>query len=131
MTSKEKKQYAILAFLALATFGVIYFNFLKPKKAPAVYTVALPGTPPGGTGMPPVTPGTAASSPTSPTTSAGAAIQKAGSGPAFTNSAGAILPNGNDLRLDVLRSKPFSDFVEPNYPQVKKEEIGSTDLFGK
>lgn len=131
MTTKEKKEYAILTVLLLATFAVIYFNFLKPKPAPAVHVLALPGAsgPSAGT-VPGATPaaGAGASVLALPGAAAtpGAAVPGAISGGASNG----FLPNGTELHTDVLNSKPFSTFIEPNYPAVSKDEIGSDNIFG-
>ncbi len=51
LSSKEKKEYAILAVLLLATFAFIYFNFLRPKNLPIV-KVDTGATAPGGIAAP-------------------------------------------------------------------------------
>jgi len=112
-TPKEKKEYAIIGVMLVATLLVIYFNFMKPKgNSVPVATAPVPGgpiiTPTGGTAAP-VPGGATVGIPTSSTT---------------------FLPAGTSLDLNVLDDKHFKALVPPVYPQVTPDEIGSTDVFG-
>jgi hypothetical protein len=113
MTQKEKKEYAALGVLVLATLLVIYFNFLKPKAPPLPANfLAVPG----GSGAPAV----------GQNTGAPGAAQ-----PGATFSSGPFLPNGPALDLKVLDDSRFRSLVPPTYPKVTPPEIGSTNPFGE
>ncbi len=117
MTQKEKKEYAILGVLVVATLAVIYFNFFKPKSSP------IPEGPisaiPGGA----VTPSLGAGLPVTSTPGATPTAATAASGP--------FLPNGPALDLKVLDDSRFKSLTPPVYPQVTLPEIGSTNPFGE
>lgn len=107
MTTKEKKEYIVLALILVATFFVIYINFLKPKSS---VQVPLSVAPEGVIGLP-------------------ADDQAANSAAAVPT--GAFLPNGTAFNLDVLDSDNFKSLIAPVYPKVSDSEIGSTNIFGK
>jgi hypothetical protein len=129
MTLKEKKEFGMLGVLVLATFVVIYVNFLKPKPATPPPLLGLPGNGGpassgainSGAGVPSLTP-VVSQMPGA----AGAVVPGAVMLPT-TN----FLPNGADLQIDVLKNKPFSALVPPQYPSVTKEEVGSDNVFAK
>jgi hypothetical protein len=109
MTTKEKKEYTLLAILLVATFAVIYFNFLKPKGS------ILPQ---GGIPIATVPPEISGAAAILPVTGA-------------TQGTGAFLPNGTSLNLDVLDNPIFKSLTPPVYPTVTGDEIGSDNIFGK
>ncbi len=121
MTSKEKKEYVVIAVMLVATFLVIYFNFLKPKSSPTPISSALPGsTPLAGTGS-------------ALPAGVGGALPGAIPGTAVTTSATStsFLPAGTSLNLKVLDDTRFKKLVPPVYPTVTPDEIGSTNVFGQ
>jgi hypothetical protein len=109
MTTKEKKEYAVLALLLVAIFVVVYMNFLKPKPTEVITGI------PAGAVSPEGVPGTAAVT----------------QGTTPVVSTGAFLPNGTGLNLDILDSDKFKSLTAPAYPQVNDFEIGSDNMFGK
>jgi hypothetical protein len=115
MTTKEKKEYAILAVLVLATIGVVYFNFFKKPAA----VVTTPGATPQPAGA--VLPG--ANPLQSPLAVPGSAAPVGTVAPA-TNSS-AFLPNGPKLDIEkVTTDKRFLRLQAPDYPTVTREELG-------
>jgi hypothetical protein len=134
MNLKEKKEFGMLGVLVLATFVVIYVNFLKPKPATPPPLLGLPGNGGpassgainSGAGVPSLTP-VASQMPGVP----GAVVPGAGLPGAVMLPTTNFLPNGADLQIDVLKNKPFSALVPPQYPSVTKEEVGSDNVFAK
>ena len=114
-TPKEKKQITVIVVMLLATFAVIYFNFLKPKSVPAPTAVQSNTLPGSGTDLPAGTTGAVTAGSTSASVSAGS----------------AFLPGGTNLNLNVLDDKHFKALVPPVYPVVTPDEIGSTNVFSE
>ena len=110
-TSKEKKEYIILAIILIAVGWVVYSNFVAPKNGGSATVVnsnpALRAGPGG--------------------TETVSGDGSAAGGAAGT--AGGFLPNGANIDLGPVEDPRFKQLTPPNYPVVNRTEVGNPNPF--
>jgi hypothetical protein len=127
MTTKEKREYIILAVILVALLGFVYMNFFHKSQpaATAEQTAAMNGALPGSMPAP------AGALPNGvPSAGPIPGSLAPGSNAAPAASSGQFLPHGTELNFKVLQDPRFQTLIVPVYPTVDPSEVGMPNPFG-